>query len=169
MHQRSIREFLNRKHSPKASQLGSSLIEILISVAVISLILTTVAIGMSFSLQNTASIKYRSMAVQLANEATEALKRESALLRNPNFLGGATSGLICLDTLPDPQVGFTPSAVANHQACPTFTQSRNQYQRSALCVADASGTFVDSCLVKVSWFDGSKQHFFEVSTSLARR
>lgn len=55
---------------------GQSIIEILVATVVVGVIVTAVAIGVTYSVRNTAEIRYRETAVKLGSEVMELVSRE---------------------------------------------------------------------------------------------
>jgi Tfp pilus assembly protein PilV len=76
---------LFQSRSWRQKQAGFGLVEIFISVAVVVIILTTVAGGLAFSLKTSSELKFRGLALAKAQALMEAVRRERAISGWDNF------------------------------------------------------------------------------------
>lgn len=90
---------------------GTSLIEVLIAIAVVGLVLTGVIAALTFSVKSTSESKYRSLATAKAQETIELFRRERAKLGWNDF-NTALSDLYCFDEIPATTEGIASKAGA---------------------------------------------------------
>jgi prepilin-type N-terminal cleavage/methylation domain-containing protein len=137
------------------NQAGQSLIEVLIAVAIVGVILTTIAGGMTYSIKNTAESRYRSLATTLAQDAVEVFRRERSLLGWESFyeiFTGAPSETYCFNTLPATSTQF--ANVTPGDCTVGFAQVGTEFTREVI-VDPAGGQLRVEAVV--SWYDGSDQ------------
>lgn len=92
---------------------GQSIVEVLIAVAVVAVVLTTVAAGLTYSVKTTSEARYRAFATNYAQDAIEVFRRERATLGWELFRDNIEAGTTCLNTLPattDAFINLTPAA-----------------------------------------------------------
>ncbi len=63
----------------RMNQAGFGMVEVVVSLGIIGLILTAVASGLSFSLNNTAEAKFRGIALSKSQEVMEVIRRERTI------------------------------------------------------------------------------------------
>ena len=85
------------------NQAGFGMVEVVVSLGIIGLILTAVASGLSFSLNNTAESKFRGIALSKSQEVMEVIRRERTIRGWDSFVqlfAGGTPGtyVYCLNT-----------------------------------------------------------------------
>lgn len=64
----------------KKNQSGSSLIEVLVAIAVVGVVLTAIAFSLSFSVKNSAQAEYRQIGSRYAQQAMEIIREQRSLL-----------------------------------------------------------------------------------------
>lgn len=94
------------------NQKGSSLIEVLIAIAVVGLVLTGVIAALTFSVKSTSESKYRSLATAKAQEAIELFRRERSRLGWNVFYTTVAASFYCLDEIPSAEAGIVTKAGA---------------------------------------------------------
>lgn len=87
----------------RTNQAGFGMVEVVVSLGIIGLILTAVAGGLSFSLNNTAEAKFRGIALSKSQEVMEVIRRERTIRGWDSFVqlfSGGTPGVYtyCLNT-----------------------------------------------------------------------
>ncbi|MGD9129047.1 MAG: hypothetical protein PVJ09_00965 [Candidatus Woesebacteria bacterium] len=78
----------------KKLQTGSSLIEVLIAAGVVGVVLTAMALGLTFSVKTSSEAKYRSIAAKQAEEGMELFNKERVIQGWTDF--HTLAGTYCL-------------------------------------------------------------------------
>lgn len=110
----SVKVFGNNKC--RTSQAGFGMVEVVVSLGIIGLILTAVASGLSFSLNNTAEAKFRGIALSKSQEVMEVIRRERTIRGWDSFVqqfSGGAPGIYtyCLNTTTSIEHGNFPPTV----------------------------------------------------------
>lgn len=139
------------------SQLGSTLVEILIATAIIGATLTAIAAALSYSVKTNAESKYRELATQQAQKLLEVFRREKALLGWDEFYLQLNSGVYCFNTLPDYADGFSKYSLGECSSYGlTIANSGVAFSREATVTKGADYLEVE---VNVYWpGEGSLEH-----------
>lgn len=86
------------------SQRGNTLIELLIATFIVGMVLTGVAISLTYSIQREAISRYREGATSLAQEIAEYFLLERAQKGWQGFADGYSNGTYCYDATSVPEV-----------------------------------------------------------------
>ena len=113
-------------------QRGNTLIEVLIVTTMITLVMTSIVAGLSFSIRNTAEGKYREYAAIESQKAMEVFKRERVVNGWKIFQGqmAILQDTICLNTLPDSFENFGGGSSCSDGYAPAGMGT--EYQREAI-------------------------------------
>jgi type IV pilus modification protein PilV len=136
----------------KKKQVGQTIIEVLIAIAVVSVVMITLASGLTFSVKNTAEAKYRAMATSLAQEAIEIYRRERSLLGWEAFQAEAVSGTYCFNELPSSTAEF--AALTPDECTTTIAQVGTQFVREVTVTSTDTMVRLD---VEITWNDGANE------------
>ncbi len=142
------------------TQAGQSIIEVLVAIAVVGVVLTTIASGLTYSVKNTAEARYRSVATALAQDAVEVFRRERSILGWESFYEvfvGAPDQVYCFNTLPANSAAFV--ALSEGACSAGFQQVGTEFRRQV--TVDPTGSILTVTVV-VSWYDGDNQRSVQV-------
>jgi len=139
------------------SEMGFSLVEILVSTVMVGLVLTAVATVMTLSIKNAAQARYRETATQLAQAGMEFFNRENALLSWSSFAGffPENANTYCLEALP----AATQLATINPGTCSaieTLQENGGVFTRQAIVSKSATNATDLQVSVITSWEDGAR-------------
>lgn len=148
---------MNLKLRKYHSQLGSTLVEVILVTAVVATVLTALAASVSMSAQNTNRNQTTTMATSLAQEMLEVFHRERYALGWESFRTALGSGTYCLNDLPADSASF--SNTANQECAGTEFITDTNYQREAVVTISSDQVRVVSV---VSWMDGHDEKQIEV-------
>jgi len=133
-------------------QAGQTIVEILVATAVVALVLTAVASGLTYSIKSASESKYRSVATSKAQEAVEVFRYQRSTLGWETFVEVlATGGAYCYNTLPTPEQFLS----IGNSICDTgVADSGTEFKRDVLVTVagDENSVTVEST---VSWTDGT--------------
>ena len=137
---KSLTFFLKKMHR------GSTLIELLIATAIVGVIVTAVAAGVTNSVKNNAESRYREVAIALAQQGIEALRSERANLGWITFHNALSAGTFCMppgiDRLAD--LSTTPADCI-------VTESNIDFNRSVVLTKGTGADEHITAVVTVSW------------------
>lgn len=137
---------------------GFTLIEVLVSMAIVMMVMTAVVAGVSFSVRNTRLSKDRSLAVRYAQEAVEWLRgwrnREGwQVFTDVIRADGDPRVIYCLGSLPGDLDGFV--ALANGGCGEGDEIEGTKFSREVEMVVEGGGDRVTVETV-VSWDEGGE-------------
>lgn len=136
----------------KTSQLGQTLIEVILATAIVASVLTAIAASVSMSSKNTNENKKKSMATSFAQETLEVFHRERYSLGWETFKNALGDGTYCFNDLPANSASFV---VASSGECGASEMIPGTiFQREAVLTSTADQLQVESI---VSWLDDSKE------------
>lgn len=125
-------------------QKGQTLIEVLVSLSILVIIISTIAVLITSSLDNTQSGKSQNMATKYAQEGIEVVRG----IRDTNYAQFATySGLYCLAKNQTTLGASAPSCVVN----------TDQFVRSVQVQQAGCAANIARVTVTVAWSDGKCQ------------
>jgi prepilin-type N-terminal cleavage/methylation domain-containing protein len=135
-------------------QAGSTLIEILVAISVISLVLTAVGSMISMSIKLSDSNEQKQLALQKAQETLEFFRKERSINSWSSFSTPLEDeGTYCLSSLPE----NIASMSANLGVCgdeDLFEAAKYKFKREAMInFNDENSLKVE---INLSWQDGSK-------------
>lgn len=143
----------NKKVLSKKNSQGSSLIELLIAVMVVSSVVTATAIAMTYTLKNSAEVRHRDLAVNLAQDGVELFRREREAKGWNGFFSWIPGGnsTMCVKGV-EPVVGsFTPCGTGD-----TFVVSNTTYKREVIITKSTTAPNISVKVeVVVTWDVGS--------------
>lgn len=84
---------------------GQTIIELLISIAIVGIVVISVAAALTFSIKNSAEVRYRASATSLAQEAIEFFRHERASMgwnafSNAIVAPAPPGSTFCFDSIP---------------------------------------------------------------------
>lgn len=145
----------------RSKQRGQTIIELLIAILVVGIVVISVAVALTYSVQYTAEVRYREAAISLAQDAIEFFRSERARMGWANFTPNISSGTFCFPTIP------TDLAQANatfKHTCGTTEYvvlpagPFNPNFRRQIAVSDSGGGNPQiSIIVTVSWVRSNGQ------------
>lgn len=144
----------------KVSQAGQSIVEVLVATAVVGVVITAIASGLTLSVKNTAEAKYKTLATTMAQQALEVYRRERVVQGWESFRDAlGAGGTYCLNTLPTNSTAFVNLATG---ACTQdVVIAGTGFRRSAEVVpsnldADPEPEQLQ-VTITMSWRDGARQ------------
>lgn len=144
-------------------QQGQSIIEVLIATAVVGLVLTSVVVGLTYSIKNTAISTAKTLATKLAQEGMEVYRRERDILGWERFLEAVQSGsgqqTYCLNELPANTQAFM-DMVPDSDGCNGELLADQPFTREVL--VDTFSSEEVRVEVVVIWQDGATERTVEV-------
>jgi prepilin-type N-terminal cleavage/methylation domain-containing protein len=139
-------------------QRGSTIIELLISLAIVGLIVTAVAVAGTYSIKNTGEARFKQAATSLAQEVIEKSRIEKNRLGFISFGLAVGTDTYCFDEVPeffDPDAGPTGTPpMPSSGVCGTgdvVSMAGSEFTREVVFTTGASIIEVE---VNVSWNDG---------------
>jgi len=138
---------------------GSSLIEVIIAIAVVSLVMTAVAAVISISLQNTSRAQAKVIGTKHTQEGIEYFRAQRTLMGWESFLSafqnGNVSTVYCLASLPFTTVGGLEQLPNRPCGVTEFADVRNLYKREAdVTLGTVAGQQTVTITVRMVWPDG---------------
>lgn len=137
---------------------GVSLIEVLVATAIISIVLTSIVAGLSYTVKVNSEAKYRSIATQLAHDGIEFFVREKELKGWAVFYNSFESCNYCLSTIPEYDPGRQVNLVRFNNSCQDILQrdgvdlkANFKRQVKVTKVIDMYGKNYLEVAVKVDW------------------
>lgn len=130
---------------------GSTIIELLISLMVVGLIVTAVAVSATYSIKNTGEARFKQVATTLGQEAIEKTINEKKRLGFISFSSAVGSNTYCFDTIPTAFDATPPMPVAG--ICDTndvVSLAGTDFTRE---ISFSTSATVVSAEVNVSWND----------------
>lgn len=155
-----FKKLLAKNH---ARNRGSSLIELLISVVIVGSLVTATAIGMTYTLKNSAETRYRDASSALAQDGIELFRKEREVRGWDSFFGMFNDGISyrCLNG-ESPTIGTT-----SNQCTSTFVFSNNNYQRQAKITKNAGNKSLE-IEVTITWNVGNSPQQTTKATQILR-
>lgn len=143
-------------------QLGQTLIEVLIATAVVGLVITAVAAGLTYSIKSTSNSQYRTQATEEVQEVVEFLRRERTQAGWESFVEQLPSGEYCVNELPSDEDGL-PGLVAG--ACSTqIVKLGTEWSRQL--TVNTSNAFSFQYYITITWKDGDQTRELQVDGDL---
>ncbi|MBU0974750.1 type II secretion system GspH family protein [Patescibacteria group bacterium] len=132
------------------NQNGSTIIELLISLMVVGLVVTAIAVASTYSIKNTGEARFRQVASTLAQEVLEKSRNEKTRLGFASFSNAVGSNTYCFNTIPNTFAPLMP-APANCGPGDIVSLAGAEFTREVIFVTTAS--VVVTVEVNVSWSD----------------
>ncbi|NCN87732.1 MAG: hypothetical protein COZ34_04575 [Candidatus Pacebacteria bacterium CG_4_10_14_3_um_filter_34_15] len=138
------------------NQNGSTIIELLISLMVVGLVVTAVAVASTYSIKNTGEARFRQAASTLAQEVVEKSRSEKTRLGFVSFNSAVGSNTYCFDTIPaafdnsDPDDDYSMPAPGACSTGETISLAGSEFTREVVFDTSATSIIVE---VNVSWSD----------------
>lgn len=138
---------------------GSTIIEVLVVTTMITVVMTAIVAGLSFSVKNTAEARYREYAATEAQKAMEVFRRERVALGWERFTAAMSqvSGENCFNTLPESLTNLTTSGLCGDWYTPISVGS--PFKREAFITASGTEVMVT---VTVTWQSADDERQIEV-------
>jgi len=139
------------------NQNGSTIIELLISLMVVGLVVTAVAVASTYSIKNTGEARFRQAASTLAQEVVEKSRSEKTRLGFVSFNSAVGSNTYCFDTIPaafdnsDPDDDYSMPAPGACSTGETISLAGSEFTRE-VSFSTTPGTVI-TATVNVSWSD----------------
>ncbi len=145
------------------SQSGQTIVEILVATAVVAMVLTAVAAGLTYSIKNASESKYKAVATNKAQEAIEVFRYERSALGWETFVEVlGDGGAYCYNTLPTPAQFLTlPNAICSTGVADSGTEFKRDILVSV--AGDDNSVTVEAT---VSWTDGTTPRSVVVTQQL---
>lgn len=131
-------------------QRASTLVEVLVAVAVISTVITAIMAMLAMSVKVAESNEKRQLALQKGNEMTEYLRKERLITSWPNFNSQFTEATYCLINFPN-SLSEIVDEIGTCSDEQYFTAAGYDFQREL--IVTNNGTDVLSMQVVVRWED----------------
>jgi len=148
-----------KRHSPSPKR-GTSIVEVMVAIAVVGVVMTAVTAVVSVSLQNTSRSKAKSLGTKYTQEGIEYFRAQKNLMGWESFLTavqeGGASPTYCLASLPYSQNGGFE--LVPNRPCVTseFVDVLNLYKRAAfVTLTPVNGEPTVTVTVTTTWPDGS--------------
>jgi len=135
-------------------QRGSTLMEVLIAVTIISTVTTALMAMLAMSVKLAESNEKHQLALLKANETTEYLRKERLLDSWTVFSANFTNGTYCLNDLPADSADLADS-IGACQDDDYFMAAAYLFQRELLINGNGSDTI--TMQVRIKWEDGGKE------------
>lgn len=140
--------------SKRVLQRGSTLVEVLVAVAIIALVITAVSAMMAMSVKLANSNEQQQLALQKAEEALEFFRKERAISSWTAFSTPLTDeATYCMSSLPEAVSSMSASLGACDDS-EVLEAARYPFKRQATVVFENSDTV--SIEVELLWNDGTK-------------
>lgn len=134
----------------KIKNAGNTIIEILIATVVVGLILTSLAVSMTSSIQNSAEAQYRESGTRLAQDVMEVFRKDKNTLSWNSFYATPASGTYCVPSSFSSITSLTTGANLNiMDLCPFTLQSNMNYYRAVTKLTGVTATNVPYVKVTV--------------------
>ena len=139
---------------------GSTIIEVLVVTTMITVVMTAIVAGLSFSVKNTAEARYREVAATEAQKAMEVFRRERVALGWERFAAQllGISGELCLNNLPDSFANLSTRGLCSDWYTPIHVGTA--FKREAV-VSSPSQTQV-MVTVTITWQSADDERQLEV-------
>ncbi len=136
------------------AQRGSTLVEILVAVTIISLVLTAVSAMISMSVKLAESNEKKQLALQKAEEAMEFFRKERVISSWYSFSTPLTDGATyCVSSLPE-DVASLSAKLGGCSNSDTMEAARYSFQRQAVVNFNSVNRL--NIQIEMLWNDGSK-------------
>lgn len=131
------------------SQIGSTLIELLISIMIVALVVTSVAVATTYSIKNSGEAKYRELATVYGQDVIELFRAEKNRLGFFGLKNAVPAGAYCFDELPDDLEGTLNTGACGSAEISTDGGNTSLYSRDVVITyPDATTIRLE---VEVSW------------------
>lgn len=134
----------------KTSQAGQSVIEVLVATAVVAVVMTGIAVGLTLSVRNTSEAKQRAYASVQAQQVMEVFRRERVQYGWGTFYDTLSSGDYCFNTLPSSLSGF---AALSGECVGGVSAQGTEFKHDVSVTVGVNSVMVE---VTVSWTDGTR-------------
>ncbi|PIR59313.1 MAG: hypothetical protein COU69_00940 [Candidatus Pacebacteria bacterium CG10_big_fil_rev_8_21_14_0_10_56_10] len=144
---------------------GQGLVELVIAIAIVGLVMTALASGLTYSVKISAESKLVSIATERAQQAVEMFRRERNTLGWSAFHAALPTANYCLPTLPANSTEFEAMSAGPCGAGDTMPDSPPgaSFTRLASVWRQDDGGFEEIRLrVRVSWQEGARTRQVEV-------
>lgn len=140
---------------------GSSIVEVIIAIAVVSIVITSVAAVISVSLQNTSRATAKVIGTKYTQEAIEYFRAQRTLMGWESFIAalqnGNASPEYCLASLPYSPVGGLDQVPNRPCSLIEFADVHNLYKRDAeVRLGSVNGQQTVTIAVTTVWPDGAQ-------------
>lgn len=131
-------------------QAGQTVIEVLLATAVVGVVMTAIAIGLTLSVRNTSEARLRAYASVQGQQVMEVFRRERVINGWGTFRSNLTTGDYCFNTLPSSLADF-----ANHtgECTEGISSQGTEFRTNAEVIVGPDSVAVT---IRVSWIDGSR-------------
>ncbi len=134
-------------------QRASTLVEILIAVAIIALVLTSVSAMITMSIKLTDSNEQKQLALQKAEEAMEFFRKERSINSWHSFSTPLNDGVYCVSDLPE-EIASMSAKLGVCDEENLLEAAKYQFKREA--VVEFNGANNVRIEVELLWRDGNK-------------
>lgn len=131
-------------------QRGSTLVEVLVAIGVLSVVLTALMAMMGMSVRLSERNEKRQLALQKANETIEFFKKERLLNSWPIFSDSLSENNYCFPGLPD-EISLLPDYAGSCQATETLEVAQYKFTRQ-LSVSHLDASTI-SMQVSLNWYE----------------
>lgn len=142
------------------SETGSTIIELLISLMIVGLIVTAVAVAGTYSIKNTGEARFKQAATVLAQEVIEKSRAEKNRLGFLSFGSAVGTNTYCFDEVPELFDPMPTSGVCGTGEVVSIAGS--DFTREVIFVAIGSPVTAVEIKVTVSWIDAEKTRSVEL-------
>jgi len=132
---------------------GQTIIEVLVATLIVSLVMTTIAAGMTFSVRSTAESKFRNLGSSLAQQGLETFRENRALLGWTRFKEAVASGTFCINELPTTTAAFVAMTASDCTSGAVIAGT--EFTREAL--VDVQSETKVRVEISVKWYSGDIQ------------
>jgi type II secretory pathway pseudopilin PulG len=146
----------------KGHSFGQTLIEVLIATAVVGLVITAVAAGMTYSIKSTSNSQYRTLATEESQQVIEFLRRERSQIGWESFVEQLPSGQYCVNELPNDADGLDGLVLG---ACSQKIIKLGTEWDRQLTVTTSNATSFEY-YVTITWKDGDQTREVQVDGDL---
>lgn len=137
--------------------MGSSLIEILIATALVSVVLVSIATGLSYSVKSTSEAKYRGLATQKVQEIFAVFDRSRVLNGWSGFTSEFVSCISGCDYCVDLNPSFATTPFSSGSSCSAIEMAKINFIPEAIVTVDSATPQSVTVVVTVTWNTG-KEH-----------
>lgn len=129
---------------------GNTLIELLVATVIVGVLLTGVAISLTYSIQREALNRYREGATSLAQEITEFIQLRRAQEGWDNFTTAYPAGSYCYD----PNAA-NPTLLPSGGGCSAISRVGMDFEQDVAISWDASPPNKITATISLTWDTGS--------------
>lgn len=146
---RTIFSRYNKFNLAKFGQVGSTLIELLISIMIVALVVTSVAVATTYSIKNSGEAKYRELATIYGQDVIELFRAEKNRLGFYGLKNAVPAGDYCFDELPDNLEGTLNTGACDSVEIGPNAGVSSLYDRDVVVIYPDANTI--RLEVEVSW------------------